>query len=450
MGRPGSVGEGGMLARDDLREATLLRFRDIRTEMTDYSTGKVFYGWYIVAAGVALLVITQGLMSHAFGAYVVLLRGEFGWSATLVSSAVVFTRLEDGILGPVQGWLIDRYGPRAVMRVGLVMYGVGFILFSQLHSPLVYFLTFALLSTGANLGGFIALQVAVVNWFDARRATAIALLSVGLSLAGLSSSIVILALDQFGWRTVAFASGLLVFAVGIPLAQLIRHRPEEFGSIPDGVRSPAATAHALSHPVAKPFDFTPREAMRTAAFWFLSLGHATGVLVVGAMTVHLVPHLKNLGYSLGESSFVVALIPLSMLGGRVIAVAVGDWGDKRIVAATSMVGHVVAPLLLAFAQHYVMVVAFALILGVSWATRGPVVQAMRADYFGRASFGTIMGFSSMVIMIGSIAGPLIPAWLVDITGSYRMGFTTIAAIAALGCLFFMLSVRPTPPARDAS
>lgn len=428
----------------------MLRFSEIRAEMTDYSTGRVFYGWYIVAVGVALLVITQGLMSHAFGAYVVLLRGEFGWSATLVSSAVVFTRLEDGILGPVQGWLIDRFGPRTIMRVGLVMYGVGFMLFSQLHSPLVYFLTFALLSTGANLGGFIALQVAVVNWFDARRATAIALLTVGLSFAGLSSSIVIVALDHLGWRPVAFGSGLLVLAVGLPLAQLVRHRPEEFGTVPDGVRSPAAIAHAQANPTAKAVDFTPREAMRTAAFWFLSLGHATGVLVVGAMTVHLVPHLTNLGYSLGTSSFVVALIPLSMLGGRVIAVAVGDWGDKRIVAAVSMAGHVIAPLLLAFAQHYLMVVGFAVILGVSWATRGPVVQAMRADYFGRASFGTIMGFSSLVIMLGSIAGPLIPAWLVDVTGSYRMGFTAIAIIAALGCLFFMLAVRPAPPARAAS
>lgn len=431
------------------QEAALLRFNEIRAEMTDYSTGRVFYGWYIVAVGVALLVITQGLMSHAFGAYVVLLRGEFGWSATLVSSAVVFTRLEDGILGPIQGWLIDRFGPRTIMRVGLVMYGGGFMLFSQLHSPLVYILTFALLSTGANLGGFIALQVAVVNWFDARRATAIALLSVGLSFAGLSSSVVIVALGHFGWRPVAFGSGLLVLAVGLPLAQLVRHRPEEFGTVPDGVRSPAAIAHAQANPTAKQVDFTPREAMRTPAFWFLSLGHATGVLVVGAATVHLVPHLTNLGYSLGRSSFVVALIPLSMLGGRVIAVAVGDWGDKRIVAAVSMVGHVVAPLLLAFAQHYLMVVGFAVILGVSWATRGPVVQAMRADYFGRASFGTIMGFSSLVIMLGSIAGPLIPAWLVDMTGSYRMGFTVIAAIAALGCLFFMLSVRPAPPVRTA-
>ena len=428
----------------------MLSIRDIRAEMTDYSTGKVFYGWYIVVVGIALLVITQGLMSHAFGAYVVLLRGEFGWSATLVSSAVVFTRLEDGILGPIQGWLIDRYGPRTIMRIGLVMYGVGFMLFSQLNSPFVYFLTFAILSTGANLGGFIALQVAVVNWFDTRRATAIALLSVGLSFAGLSSSLVILALDHFGWRTVAFASGVLVILVGLPLAQLVRHRPEEFGAVPDGVRSPSAAAHALAYPVERAIDFTPREAMHTAAFWFLSLGHATGVLVVGAMTVHLVPHLKNLGYSLGESSFIVALIPLSMLGGRVIAVAVGDWGDKRVVAAVSMIGHVIAPLLLAFAQHYLMVVAFAVILGVSWATRGPVVQAMRADYFGRASFGTIMGFSSLVIMIGSIAGPIIPARLVDITGGYEAGFTTIAIIAALGCLFFMLAVKPTAPRRSVA
>lgn len=423
------------------------RIRDVYAEMIDYSTGKIFYGWYIVLVGVGLLVVTQGLMSHAYGAYVVLIREEFGWSATVLSLAVVFSRIEDGVLGPVQGWLIDRFGPRKIMSIGMVMYAVGFMLFSQLNSPLVFFLTFALLSTGANLGGFIALQVAVVNWFDARRATAIAVLSVGLSLAGLTAPIVIFALDEFGWRTISFASGVFVLIVGLPLAQVVRHRPEDMGRVPDGMLSPAATERARANPTVRPVDFTPREAMRTAAFWFISLGHATGVLVVGAMTVHLVPHLTNIGYSLGESGFIVALIPISMLAGRVIAVAVGDWGDKRAVAAIAMVGHVVAPLLLAFAQHFLMVLAFAIILGVSWATRGPVVQAMRADYFGRASFGTIMGFSSMVIMLGSIAGPLIAGVLADVTGGYRAGFTVIAILAGFGCLFFMLSVRPTPPPR---
>lgn len=421
--------------------------RDVHAGLIDHSTGKIFYGWYIVGGGVGLLVLTQGLITQAFGAYVVLLRAEFGWSATMLSLGFAFSRIESGVLGPIQGWLIDRYGPRAVMRVGMVLYGLGLMAFSQLNSPLMFFVTFAAIAIGSNLGGFIALQVAVVNWFERRRTTALALLSIGLSLAGLTAPVVIFALDAFGWRAVSFGSGVLVLVVGLPLAGMVRHRPEEMGYVQDGVPS-AAVAEALrAKPFARALDFTAREAMRTPAFWFLSLGHAAGVLVVGAMTVHLVPHLTDLGYSLGESGMIVALIPISMLIGRVIAITFGDRGDKRMIVTIAMAGHVVAPLLVAYAQNFWMVLAFAVILGASWATRGPLVQAMRADYFGRASFGTIMGFSSLVMMGGSIAGPMIAGVSADATGEYKLGFTVIALVAALGCVFFLLSVKPAPPPR---
>lgn len=421
--------------------------RQAHASLIDHSTGRIFYGWKIVVTGVLVLVLTQGLISHALGAYIVLLRAEFGWSATLLSLGYAFSRIEDGILGPVQGWLIDRFGPRAIMRIGLMLYGIGFMLFSQLNSPLMYFVTFAIISVGSNLGGFIALQVAVVHWFERRRASALAVLSIGLSLAGLAAPVVILALDTFGWRAVAFGSGVLILVAGLPLASIIRHRPDELGMVPDGELSPEAAAAALANPMPPTIDFTAREAMRTPAFWYLSLGHAAGVLVVGAVSVHLVPHLTNIGYSLTEAGFIVSLIPISMMGGRVIAIAVGDRGDKRVVVTIAMAGHVVAPLLVAFATNFLMVLGFAVILGVSWATRGPLVQAMRADYFGRASFGTIMGFSSMVTMVGSISGPMIAGVLADVTGGYRSGFTVIALLAGIGCLFFMLSVRPTPPHR---
>src|SRR5436853_2521628 len=101
----------------------------------------MFYGWWIVVAGFGIEALVGALVFHAYGAYVVLLREEFGWSKTLFSAAFSMARAESGLLGPVQGWLTDRFGPRALMRVGMVIFATGFLLFSQIGSPLAFFLT---------------------------------------------------------------------------------------------------------------------------------------------------------------------------------------------------------------------------------------------------------------------------------------------------------------------
>ena len=110
--------------------------------------GPRFYGWWIVGAGFVIEALMGALFFHAYGAYVVVLRREFGWSKTMFSAAFSMARAESGILGPVQGWLTDRFGPRTLIRIGLAIFSVGFMLFSQIGSPLAFFLTFFLMALG--------------------------------------------------------------------------------------------------------------------------------------------------------------------------------------------------------------------------------------------------------------------------------------------------------------
>jgi nitrate/nitrite transporter NarK len=100
--------------------------------------GRFFYGWWIVGAGFGIEVLIGALLFHAYGAYVVLLREEFGWSRTMLSAAFAMARAESAILGPVQGWLADRFGPRTFIRIGMVVFAAGFMLFSQVGSPLTF------------------------------------------------------------------------------------------------------------------------------------------------------------------------------------------------------------------------------------------------------------------------------------------------------------------------
>jgi MFS family permease len=195
---------------------------------------RVFYGWWIVAAGFTIEALIGSLMFHAYGAYLVLLRDEFGWSKTLLSAAFAMARAESGILGPIQGWLTDRFGPRALIRVGMTIFGIGFMLFSQIGSPVTFIATYFLMALGSSLGGFLPVTVAIVNWFRRRRALALSISATGMATGGLLVQGVVLALSRFGWRWTAFASGVLVLLIGLPVAQIVRHRPEPYGYRVDG------------------------------------------------------------------------------------------------------------------------------------------------------------------------------------------------------------------------
>ena len=410
-----------------------------------------FHGWRIVGAGAVVQAMQSALLMQAFANYSVLLRDEFGWSKTMFGAGFAMTRAESGFLGPLQGWLIDRFGPRSIMRVGTVMCGVGFVLFSQIHTPFQFFAFYLVVSLGASFAGFLSITVAIVNWFERRRSTALALSQSGFAIGGLLTPIVAFALINAGWRTTAFASGLIVIAVGLPLAQLMHHRPAAVGQYVDGI-SPAeraAEAEERGHADEVAISFTAREALRTRAFWLISLGHASALLVVGAVMLHLSLHLtESLGYPLQQASFVGGALPLMQLIGQLAGGYMGDRVNKRRVIVVCMLGHMFGLLMLAYAVNLWMVIAFVPLHGLAWGARGPLMQSIRADYFGTGSFGTIMGFSSLITMVGMIVGPILAGALADLTGTYRLGLTILALLAGLGSVFFVFATPPPPPPRE--
>src|SRR5919106_1683790 len=360
-----------------------LRYHEVRrgatraiAMMLPMPRGRVFYGWWVVAAGFGIESLIGALMFHAYGAYLVLLREEFGWSKTMLSAAFAMARAESGILGPVQGWLTDRFGPRVLIRVGMVIFGLGFILFSRIDGPVAFFVTFFIMALGSSLGGYLPVGVAIVAWFRRRRALALSISASGMSIGGLLTPLVVLAASRVGWRWTALASGLLVVAAGM---------------------------------------------------------------------VHMIIHVtERLGYSLPQAASVVALMTVTQAIGQLSGGWLGDRFSKRRIAAGCMLAHAAGLLVLAFAAAFWMVLLFAVLHGTAWGMRGPLMGAIRADYFGSAAFGTITGISSMVLMVGMMGGPLVAGILADRTGSYVPGFSVLAGLAALGSVFFLLARRPRP------
>jgi MFS family permease len=404
-------------------------------------TQSIFYGWWIVATGFAVQLLNGSLLFHSFTAYFIFLQGEFGWSRTALAGAFSLTRVESGLLGPLEGWLIDRFGPRTVMRIGILLFGTGFILFSRMNSIVEFYLTFALLAFGSALAGFLPASAAVANWFARRRATAMGIMMTGMGVGGLLVPIVTWSLTEFGWRSTAFGSGVLIIAVGLPAVQAMRHHPEQYGSLPDG--DPVEAGHEERAAVLD--GLTVRQALHTSSFWFLSFGHSIALLVVGAAMVHQMPHMvESVGLSLQMAGVIVALLMTMVIVGQLVGGYVGDRINKRLVIAACMLAHSVALVIFAFATGLVGAILFAVVHGLAWGVRGPLLNSIRADYFGRAAYATIMGFSSMVMMIGMMIGPLFAGAMADWLGDYRVGFVILAVITGAGSLLFLLARPPLP------
>ena len=401
---------------------------------------KVFYGWRMVAAGAGIQFLQAGLLHQAFGAYFAVLADEFGWSKTALSGAAALQPMEAALLGPLLGWFIDRFGSQGMIRIGIVTFGLGFILLSRIESITGFYTAFVVIALGSSMCGFFPLNVAVIRWFERRRARALSVVGLGLALGGMFVPVVAWGMQTYGWRTTALASGIGAIFIGWPLARVFRGRPEDMGETIDGLPPSAPPAPGVD---LAQRDFSLGEALRTRAFWFLSLGHGFALMIVYTISVHAITHMKDsLGYSLAQASLVITVMTLSQVGGVMLGWVLGDRFDKRRIAAACMLMHCGGLLLLTYATSTTMLLAFAVVHGVGWGLRGPMMQALRADYFGRRAIGMILGVSSLVIVVGQIGGPILAAVLADLTGNYRSGFTILAALVGTGSLFFLFAKPP--------
>ena len=95
---------------------------------------KIFYGWRMAGAACGIQLMLAALLNQSFGAYVAVLSDERGWSKTALSGAAALQSVESAIMGPVLGYLLDRFGPQGMIRLGIGIFALGFIGLSQIDS----------------------------------------------------------------------------------------------------------------------------------------------------------------------------------------------------------------------------------------------------------------------------------------------------------------------------
>lgn len=418
---------------------------------------RVFFGWWIVLSSCVIHSLSLGLLNYGFTVYFLPLQAEFGWSRALLSSGYSLGHLESGILDPLQGWISDRFGPRRVVVLGVVLFGAGFILLSTVQSIVAFFAAFLVLSLGSGFCGNLSFMVAIFNWFVRKRSLALGISLAGGALGGFIVPAIAWSVTTQGWRVTALASGFIIWLIGIPLALLVRHKPEQYGYLPDGDRPVSSKENVPEHMATEPVpqgeaqeDFSAREALKSRTFWFIVAGHALALVTVSAVSLHLAPHLvKQLGISLEAAGGVVALLSVFSLVGRVLGGFLADRVNKRVLLVACMLSHSIGLIMLTYATSMAQVFLFTVFHGLAWGIRGVTQNAIRAEYFGRKSIGLILGISNIFSTSAQVSAPIFAGWLADVYGNYRLAFTIITVLTAFGSVFFGLASKPVRKSHTA-
>lgn len=451
------------------RVTTDQRIRIRRFKPADLIAGykNVFYGWKLVGVSVFMLALMSVAVFQGLGTFLVSLERHFGWRRGEMSFAFSLARGESAVLGPIEGWLIDRLGNRRMVLIGYVVMAVGFIMFAGVNSLWQFYAAFMVVTLGSGLGGWLAMISMVNNWFVRKRSLAIAAAMSGIHVGGFMLWPLAYGVDNHGFRWTTLGIGVFLLVIILPVWSAIRNRPEDMGLLPDGDRASASGgASAGGAADADEPEFTARQALRTRAFWALAVVHLSSSVSIVTLSIHLAPKLTDMGLSLTAAAFVPLIYTAVALPAQFVAGFVADRYPKQIIIFIFLALQAAGILILAFAEDplidflrgamaetplggradalapLIPVVLFAVSYGIGFGGRIPLLTAIRGEYFGRKAFATIMGISQFPNNIAMIFAPLFAGYMYDSAQSYQIPFAAFAALAFMGAALMLTVKKP--------
>jgi MFS family permease len=401
-----------------------------------------YYGWMIVA----VVFVTMAIGVNARTAFSLLfppIITEFGWDRGVTAGAFSFGFVVSGIMSPLIGRLMDKYGPRAVMELGVVLMGGGMLLAPLTTQPWHLYLTIGVLvGAGSVCLGYSGQSLFVPNWFVRRRGLAIGIAFAGVGIGSVTLlPWVQLMIEQTGWRTACTAMGILIIVALAPINLLLHKRPEDIGLLPDGDPAPTATsAKPVSNivdPVWANTDWTLSLAVRTARFWWIAIGYFCGLYIWYAVQVHQTKFLLDIGFSPTVGVWALGVVSLLGIPGQIWLGHLSDRIGREWVWAISCFGFAICFAALVALKYepslwliYLMVLTQgALGYGLT-SVMGPVVL----EIFQGKHYGSIFGTIMLAALAGGAAGPWATGVLHDFTGSYTIAFAVGIAVSLLSAI----------------
>jgi len=400
---------------------------------------KVFYGWWVVLACFFIGLYVGGVVFYSFTAFFEPLVEEFGWSYTKISFAMSLRGLEMSIFAPLLGFLVDRFGSRKLILCGTITIGFGLILLSITQSLAMFYSSFLLICFGAGGCTSVVFISTAANWFSKNVGKAIAIITCGFGAGGLLVPLIVRLIDLYHWRTTLVILGLGMWILGIPLSFIIRDRPEQYGYLPDGELLHDPMLHLKNK--EKENEIGLRDVVKQRAFFYLMILDSTRQMISIAVMIHVMPYLSSVGIARSTAGMVAAAIPVISIFGRFGFGWLGDVYDKRYTMTVALCLMGMGLFALCYVQHRWVILAFLFLFCPGCWGSMVLLRTIQREYFGRHSFGKILGIIMGAASIGGIIGPTIAGWVFDTLKSYHFIWLVFCGISGLS-IFLVLRIKP--------
>ena len=356
---------------------------------------------------------------------------EFGWSRAQVTSGNALSKL---IVGPVfgffAGWIVDRFGPRRLMLVGVVMAGVALVGLGNMNALWMFYFFYLLNALGYVCAGPLPNQVLLSRWFDKSRGKAMGFAYLGIGIgAVVAFQISPTLIRYFGWRYALSALGVLIVLIAFPFAFFVRE-------------SPTATSYKSSGPVTtEPIGWV----LSKPRFYLLMIGSMCSIGAVGGTNQHLKLLLAtDLQFSEQQAANVASIVLVSSLVGRVVMGWLADHLAKKYVMLLIYLIVAVGISLLFFTSIPGVIYLFAIVFGIGLGGDYMIIPLMAGEMFGVKVLGRLMG---IVLTADGVAEALIPMLVGDLrdrTASYNLSFMVLVGLAVVGAIAVSLLPKKAP------
>jgi len=401
--------------------------------------------WIVLGALTLAMLAASGLRA-VFGVYIKPMETEFGWTRGALSGAAAISLLLLGAAGPFVGRLADRWGPRRVIVVSLVLLAAG-TMGSSLVQRLwhVYVTAGLLMAIGASGVALTTGSAVIARWFETRRGLAIGIAAGGMSAGQLILIPLATGLTAYwGWRSsyLHLGVGLVLFVVPVA-AWLIRNNPEDRELRPYGATGPTQTA-AQAAAAQAAGRVSVVEAAQTAPFWLLmATFFVCGYTSNGMVLTHFMPHALEHNFTAFQASSALGVMGAMNVVGTMASGWICDRFGQRVPLAMCYFLRGVSLIFLLYVWDVPSLHFWAALFGLNYISTVPPTTTLTANIYGRFSVGELSGWIFFAHQVGSALGAALAGWVYEWTGSYAPAFVSAALMGFLAAgLALMIRERP--------
>ena len=408
--------------------------------------GGIYYGWWVILAGGTVGFLGFGAIIPGFLVFAPSLREDLHIASAQFAFVVGAAWAVGNVASLGAGWLADRYGGRRLVLIGGLVSCAGFASVAGVNSYWQLVLAYSGISAiGRGIGIVPNLMTIANQWFVRRKALTMTLLNTAFA-GGAAVMVPSLSwcLREFGWRATILGAGAMAAALTIGAAIVIRSRPEDIGLLPDGVRPEGGADGARGRriePTYSASDLAVRQALATPAFWLLTVGVTLRIAAADALVINQIPMLVWKGIPEEQAAFYLSSTFLAIIPLRVAMGVAATWIPSRwlifagmSVGAAGTAAFLVGTGYVAAALFVVSIAATEGIATLGWLAVG--------EYFGRRSFGTLVGAMTVSFGAASLLAAWSAGWIFDETGTYAAALIVAAPVQLASGLCYLLARRP--------